>query len=101
MLFALAGCGTQAQIEAIKITSTAGDVYRKVLACSAEIEAVPQYARIYEKLGVATASDPQRVPSQAQLADQERISDDDLHWHWAGTPPPSIAPLKLWSRSMT
>ena len=78
MLFVLAGCGTQAQFEAIKITSTAGDVYKKVLACSAEVEVIPRYARIYEKLGVATASDPQRMPSQAQLIDQERISDDDL-----------------------
>jgi hypothetical protein len=71
----LASC-TQAQIEAVRIANTAGEVRNKLLACRSKIDASPQYSFIYKKLGVATAQDPMRMKTQAPLADPERVSDD-------------------------
>jgi hypothetical protein len=74
----LAGCATQAQIEAGKIVSTAREASDRTKACLSSTETKLQYARVYEKLGVAMAGDLTRMPSQAQMADPERISDDDI-----------------------
>ena len=81
----LASCATHAQIEAVAIMSTAREVQKKVLACTSKIETKPEYAFIYKKLGVGTAQDPMREPTQAQLADTEKVSDEavalGLNWY--------------------
>jgi hypothetical protein len=65
--------------------NVAREVLNKNLACLSKIEAKPQYAFLYRKLGVATAQDPTREPAQAQLADPEKVSDDTvalgLNWY--------------------
>jgi hypothetical protein len=80
----LASC-THAQIEVVQIGNTAREVQTKVLACRSKIDANPQYAFIYRKLGVATSQDPAREPAQTQLADNEKVSDDavalGLNWY--------------------
>jgi hypothetical protein len=73
-----AGSCTSAQIEAARILKTAHDTLDTYNGCVAPIEANPRYARIYEKLGLAKMSDPQRDPSNSQLADTERPSDADI-----------------------
>jgi hypothetical protein len=72
----LASCATQAQIEASRIVNTARDVQKRVLACFAKIEAKPEYALLYKKVAFSTVQDPDKIPSQAQLADTEKVSDD-------------------------
>ncbi|MGA8697506.1 MAG: hypothetical protein WB689_27465 [Xanthobacteraceae bacterium] len=72
----LASCATRAQIEAYGIANTARDVQKKVLGCFAKIEAKPEYALLYKKVAFSTIQDPDRMPSQAQLADAEKVSDD-------------------------
>ena len=69
-----------------KIVNAAREVLNKNLACLSKIDAKPQYAFfLYRKLGVATAQDPTREPTQAQLADPEKVSDDTvalgLNWY--------------------
>jgi hypothetical protein len=79
------GCATRAQIEAFKIVQTGREVLDTYKACVAPIEANPEYARTYEKFGVATNNDPDRMPSQVQMSDNTKISNDDiargLNWY--------------------
>lgn len=81
----LVSCATHAQRETLEILNSARDVENKSLACVSKLEAEPQYAFLYRKLGIATAEDPAREPTQAQLADPEKISDDavalGLNWY--------------------
>jgi hypothetical protein len=74
----VAGCATQGQLEAIKVAVTAREEMDHLKSCAASIEVKPEYARIYEKLGVAKSDDLNRRPSQTQLADEENVSDDDI-----------------------
>jgi hypothetical protein len=81
----LTSCASRAQLEAVEILNNAREVQKKSLACVSKIEAEPQYAFLYRKLGIATAEDPTREPTQAQLADPEKVSDDaialGLNWY--------------------
>jgi hypothetical protein len=83
----IGGCSS-AQIEAAKIAKTAHEEMDTFKACIAPIEVNPQYARVYEKFGMATTADPRRDPSEAQLADTQTISDSDiavvLNWYGEG-----------------
>ena len=54
------------------------DMRTQWLICLARIEGNPRYARIYEKLSVATATDLGRMPTPRQLSDNEVISDADI-----------------------
>jgi hypothetical protein len=85
---ALTGCVTQAQQEAERIGKITRDAYAQYTACRTPLDTNPRYARVYEKLGVATASQPNRAPSAVQLADSQIISDDDialgLEWYAEG-----------------
>jgi hypothetical protein len=76
LIWALEGCATQ--IEALKIVSSAREVMATYKAFIAPIETKPEYARIYEKLGIATTADLERQPSRSQLTDSEKISDGDI-----------------------
>src|SRR5437763_12945441 len=76
--FALAGCFTVAQREAMRIGSIAKDGWEQEKPCLKVIEGSPRYARVYQKLGISTADDPLRDPSAAQLADREVSSDEDI-----------------------
>lgn len=76
--FALVGCFTAAQREAMRIGSLAKDGWEQEKPCLKVIEGSPRYARVYQKLGVSTVDDPLRDPSPAQLADQEVIADEDI-----------------------
>ena len=51
----LASCATQAQIEAAGIANTARELQSKFLVCRSKIDAKPQYAFLYRKLGIATS----------------------------------------------
>lgn len=75
-LFALVGCA--AQMEAVRIAEVSGKARSIYKDCMLPVETDPKYAPLYEKLGFATTSDLNRSPSQAQLADNKRISDDDI-----------------------
>jgi osmotically-inducible protein OsmY len=81
---AVGGC-TRAQIEAAKIVKTGSEVLDTYRVCVAPMEANPEYAWIYEKLGVATNKDPDRMPSQMQMSDNTKISNEDiargLNWY--------------------
>jgi TonB family protein len=85
---ALTACATQAQQEMGQIAQQMKDLTAQNQACLAPIEANPRYARVYEKLGVATSRDPGRMPSAAQLGDPEVIPGDDiavgLEWYAEG-----------------
>ena len=69
----LTACVTNAQREMEQIGQQIKDLMTQNMACLAPIEANPRYARIYEKLGVATTHDPGRMPSAAQLADSWNV----------------------------
>jgi hypothetical protein len=81
----VSACATTAQIEAIKIAKKGRTALDADNACREPIELNPRYARIYEKFGVAKSNDLNRMPSQAQMMDNTRISDDDivlgLNWY--------------------
>jgi hypothetical protein len=85
ILLTVSACTTQAQIEATKFAQKARVTLDAYNACLAPIEADSRYARIYEKLGVAKTSDPNRVPSQVQLTDETKLSNEDialgLNWY--------------------
>lgn len=71
----LIGCSTiKTQSERIRIGIKAKDVIEKAKACREPIEANSKYNRIYEKLGVTFG----KFPTEAQLQDQEKISDSDI-----------------------
>jgi len=74
----LAGCATQAQQEALSIVQMIKDAQTRNVACLQPIETNPSYVRVYQKLGVPISSAPLRKPSAAQLADTERVSDEDI-----------------------
>lgn len=44
----------------------------------AAIENKPQYERIYQKLGLGISTDINRMPTEAQMNDKERINDSDI-----------------------
>ncbi len=75
-IFALGGCA--AQMEASRIANSARATLDSLKICMQPIEAKPEYARLYQKLGVVTTSDLNRLPFQSQLDDSERISDADI-----------------------
>jgi TonB family protein len=75
---ALTGCATTAQQEAERLGQTSKAAIAQLKSCMAPIAADSRYARVYEKLGVATLADFQRMPTAAQLADAEPISDADI-----------------------
>lgn len=83
-----AACATQVQQEMQQIGQQMKDLMAQNAACLAPIETNPRYARVYEKLGVATSRDPGRMPTATQLADSEIIPDDDiavgLEWYAEG-----------------
>ena len=73
LIFMLMGCETAAQREADRIITLAQEGMKQSAACHAPIEHNPRYARIYAKFGVG-----EELPTRAQLADRETITDDDV-----------------------
>jgi hypothetical protein len=78
IIFCLSACATQAQMEMIRIAKTASDVFEKDKACLAAIESKPEYARVYEKLGMGLTIELNRMPSPEQMSDNERVTDKDI-----------------------
>jgi len=74
----LAGCATQAQLETVRIAKLASATLEKNKACLSEIENKPQYARVYEKLGMGLTTDLNRMPTEEQMNDKERVTDADI-----------------------
>ena len=76
----LGGCATQAQMEATRTAASTREATSAWNTCLVRVQAKPRYARIYEKLGVATL-----MPSEAQLADTARMTNEDialgLNWY--------------------
>jgi hypothetical protein len=65
-------------MEALRIVNSAREIVDEMKACYGPVASKPEYARILEKIAFATTSDLERMPSQAQLADSERVSDSDI-----------------------
>jgi hypothetical protein len=74
--FALVGC-TEGQLYALKVSMHAQADMVPFRACQTQLEADPQFIRVYQKIAVSTAADPFREPTPAQLSDNEIISDTD------------------------
>jgi hypothetical protein len=84
-VFVLSGCGTtEAQRHAEEIGKTARAAMEQTRQCQSVVEANPRYARIYQKFAVATVREPARAPTPAQLADNEKVSEEDksLGFEW-------------------
>jgi hypothetical protein len=81
----VSACATTAQIEAINLAKKGRTALDVDNACREPLELNPRYGRINEKFGVAKSNDPNRMPSQAQMTDNTKISDDDialgLNWY--------------------
>ncbi len=75
----LTGCApTEAQREAQTIIARGQAALGHFKMCLSPIENNPRYARIYQKVGVATANEPGRTPSPSQLADNQIVTDNDI-----------------------
>ena len=74
--FALVGC-TEAQRYALEVSRRAQAAMVPFRECQTQLEADPQFTRVYQKIAVSTAADPFREPTSAQLSDNEIISDGD------------------------
>ena len=77
-LLALSCAFAAGSIASAQSNTTAAEVIKAFKACLSVIDGNPRYARVYTKLGVSTATDLLRDPSQVQLADAERVSDSDI-----------------------
>ena len=77
-LLALSCAIAAASTASAQSKTTAAEVINAFKACLSAIDGNPRYARVYTKLGVSTATDLLRDPSQVQLADTERVSDSDI-----------------------
>lgn len=74
-IFINSGCTTiKTQSERIRIALLAKDVIENAEACRSPIQNNPKFSRVYDKLAVAFG----QYPSEAQLQDQEVISNSDI-----------------------